>query len=280
MTAQKRTRILEIITALLMIRPTLLILSELFSYQNAENIRAALKHSFPVFLATAAPAIVIITRKYDRTWAKLLVLTSLAANFCTDANLRYVKDVGNYIKAYSRDVLLLIEYLFGTLLFILGIAAGVILVLTMFGKIKWEKRNSLIAYAYTMTGIMAFGALFFRIHNIYYMELVLMTFLIYEVQEKSDSKAIIGWAGTLAALISDIFFDFYTDKVQSIPADGGFLDYLNYVNPTIKYEGIRSLIFAAAILLMPLILFERKDKLERIVIPVNDDEDEDDDDNN
>ena len=276
MTAQKRTRILEIITALLMIRPTLLILSELFSYQNAENIRAALKHSFPVFLATAAPAIVIITRKYDRTWAKLLVLTSLAANFCTDANLRYVKNVGNYIKAYSRDVLLLIEYLFGTLLFILGIAAGVILVLTMFGKIKWEKRNSLIVYAYIMTGIMAFGALFFRIHNIYYMELVLMTFLIYEVQEKSDSKAIIGWAGTLAAAVSDIFFDYYTDKAMSNP-DGGFLDYLN---STTKYEGIRSLIFAAAILLMPLILFERKDKLERVVIPVNDDEDEDDDDNN
>ena len=276
MAAQKRTRILEIITALLMIRPTLLILSELFSYQNAENIRAALKHSFPVFLATAAPAIVIITRKYDRTWAKLLVLTSLAANFCTDANLRYVKNVGNYIKAYSRDVLLLIEYLFGTLLFILGIAAGVILVLTMFGKIKWEKRNSLIAYAYIMTGIMAFGALFFRIHNIYYTELVLMTFLIYEVQEKSDSKAIIGWAGTLAAVISDIFFNYYTDKVQS-SYDGGFLDYLNSIT---KYESSGSLIFAAAILLMPLILFERKDKLERVVIPVNDDEDEDDDDNN
>lgn len=276
MNTKKRTRILEIITALLMIRPTLLILSELFSYQNAENIRAALEYSFPVFLATAALAIVIITRKYDRTWAKLLVMTSLAANFCTDNNLRYLKNVGNSIRAYSYSPSLLIEYLFGTLLFLLGIAAGVILVLTMFGNIKWEKRNSLIAYAYIMTGIMAFGALFFRIHNIYYTELVLTTFLIYEVQEKSDSKAIIGWAGTLAAVISDLFFNYYIDKVMSTP-DGGFLDYLNSAT---KYEGPSSLIFAAAILLMPLILFERKDKLERVVIPVNDDEDEDDDDNN
>ncbi|WP_455529653.1 hypothetical protein [Ruminococcus sp.] len=276
MNTKKRTRILEIITALLMIRPTLLILSELFSYQNAENIRAALEYSFPVFLATAALAIVIITRKYDRTWAKLLVLTSLAANFCTDNNLRYLKNVGNSIRAYSYSPSLLLEYLFGTLLFLLGIAAGVILVLTMFGNIKWEKRNSLIAYAYIMTGIMAFGALFFRIHNIYYTELVLTTFLIYEVQEKSDSKAIIGWAGTLAAVISDLFFNYYIDKAMSTP-DGGFLDYL--ISAT-KYEGPSSLIFAAAILLMPLILFERKDKLERVVIPVNDDEDEDDDDNN
>lgn len=259
-----------------MIRPTLLILSELFSYQNAENIRAALEYSFPVFLATAALAIVIITRKYDRTWAKLLVMTSLAANFCTDNNLRYLKNVGNSIRAYSYSPSLLIEYLFGTLLFLLGIAAGVILVLTMFGNIKWEKRNSLIAYAYIMTGIMAFGALFFRIHNIYYTELVLTTFLIYEVQEKSDSKAIIGWAGTLAAVIYDLFFNYYIDKAMSTP-DGGFLDYLNSAT---KYEGPSSLIFAAAILLMPLILFERKDKLERVVIPVNDDEDEDDDDNN
>lgn len=276
MNTKKRTRILEIITALLMIRPTLLILSELFSYQNAENIRADLEYSFPVFLATAALAIVIITRKYDRTWAKLLVMTSLAANFCTDSNLRYLKNVGNSIRAYSYSPSLLIEYLFGTLLFLLGIAAGVILVLTMFGNIKWEKRNSLIAYAYIMTGIMAFGALFFRIHNIYYTELVLTTFLIYEVQEKSDSKAIIGWAGTLAAVISDLFFNYYIDKAMSTP-DGGFLDYLNSAT---KYEGPSSLIFAAAILLMPLILFERKDKLERVVIPVNDDEDEDDDDNN
>ena len=96
------------------------------------------------------------------------------------------------------------------------------------------------------------------------------------MQEKSDSKAIIGWAGTLAAVIYDLFFNYYIDKAMSTP-DGGFLDYLNSAT---KYEGPSSLIFAAAILLMPLILFERKDKLERVVIPVNDDEDEDDDDNN
>ena len=102
-----------------------------------------------------------------------------------------------------------------------------------------------------------------------------MTCFIYELQRKSDIKAVIGWAGVLAAVVSDIFFDYYTDKVQSI-SDGGFLDYLNSAT---KYEGPSSLIFAAAILLMPLILFERKDKLERVVISVNDDEDEDDDDN-
>ena len=128
-----------------------------------------------------------------------------------------------------------------------------------------------------MTGVMALGALAFRIHNIYYAELVMMTCLIYELQEKSDIKAVIGWAGALAAAVSDIFFDFYTDKVQSVPADGGFLDYLNYVNPTIKYEGIRSLIFAAAILLIPLILFERKEPLEKVTAPVNDDDDDDND---
>ena len=276
MTVQNRTRILEIITALLMIRPALL-LSQIFSYHDAEIIRSILKLAFPMLLASVALAIVIITRKYYRTWAKLLVITSLAANFCTDNNFRYLKNIGSCIRAYSYSPSLLLEYLFGTFLFLLGIAAGVILVLAMFGKIKWKSRNSLIIYAYIMTGVMALGALAFRIHNIYYAELVMMTCLIYELQEKSDIKAVIGWAGALAAAVSDIFFDFYTDKVQSVPADGGFLDYLNYVNPTIKYEGIRSLIFAAAILLIPLILFERKEPLEKVTAPVNDDDDDDND---
>ena len=275
MTVQKRTRILEIITALLMIRPALL-LSQIFSYHDAEIIRSILKLAFPMLLASVALAIVIITRKYYRTWAKLLVITSLAANFCTDNNFRYLKNIGSCIRAYSYSPSLLLEYLFGTFLFLLGIAAGVILVLAMFGKIKWKSRKSLIIYAYIMTGIMALGALAFRIHNIYYAELVMMTCLIYELQEKSDSKAVIGWAGAFAAAVSDIFFDFYTDKVQSISADGGFLDYLNYVNPTIKYEDIRSLIFAAAILLIPLILFERKEPLEKVTAPVNDDDDDND----
>ncbi|WP_303836118.1 hypothetical protein [Ruminococcus flavefaciens] len=275
MTVQKRTRILEIITALLMIRPALL-LSQIFSYHDAEIIRSILKLAFPMLLASVALAIVIITRKYYRTWAKLLVITSLAANFCTYNNFRYLKNIGSCIRAYSYSPSLLLEYLFGTFLFLLGIAAGVILVLAMFGKIKWKSRKSLIIYAYIMTGIMALGALAFRIHNIYYAELVMMTCLIYELQEKSDSKAVIGWAGALAAAVSDIFFDFYTDKVQSIPADGGFFDYLNYVNPTIKYEGIRSLIFAAAILLIPLILFERKEPLEKVTAPVNYDDDDND----
>ncbi len=53
------------------------------------------------------------------------------------------------------------------MLFVLGIAAGVILVLAMFGKIKWESRNSLIIYTYIMTGIIAFGAFVFKIHIIY-----------------------------------------------------------------------------------------------------------------
>jgi hypothetical protein len=276
MTVQKRTRILEINTALLMIRPALL-LSQIFSYHDAEIIRSILKLAFPMLLASVALAIVIITRKYYRTWAKLLVITSLAANFCTDNNFRYLKNIGSCIRAYSYSPSLLLEYLFGTFLFLLGIAAGVILVLAMFGKIKWKSRNSLIIYAYIMTGVMALGALAFRIHNIYYAELVMMTCLIYELQEKRDIKAVIGWAGALAAAVSDIFFDFYTDKVQSVPADGGFLDYLNYVNPTIKYEGIRSLIFAAAILLIPLILFERKEPLEKVTAPVNDDDDDDND---
>ncbi len=128
-----------------------------------------------------------------------------------------------------------------------------------------------------MTGIMAFGALVIKIHNIYYVELLLMTCLIYELQEKSDSKAVAGWAGTLATVISDLFLDYYIDKVQS-SSGGGLFDYLNY-NSTAKYESLRSVIFAAVILLMPLIIFERKEPFEKVISLGNADDDADDDNN-
>ena len=270
MTTQKRTRILEIIAALLMIRPTFSILSSLFSYHDVEAIRHNLEYYFPSLLATVTLAIVIITRKYDRTWSKLLVLTSLAVNFYSERNINYLKGFGDSVRAFSHDTALLLEYLFQVLLFFLGIAAGIILVLTMFGKIKWKSRSSLITYTYIMIGIMAFGTLCYRFNNIYYIELVFMPCLIYELEEKSDIKSIVGWVGVLVAALSDTIFDFLTENAKS-KTDGGFLDYLNYSS---KYENMRNWVFAAAILLIPLILFERREKLERVIIPIDNDDDD------
>lgn len=270
MTTQKRTRILEIIAALLMIRPTFSTLSELFSSHDVEMIRHNLEYYFPSLLASVTLAIVIITRKYDRTWSKLLVLTSLAANLYSDRNFEYLKDFGYDVRAYRHDTALLLNSLFHTSMFILGATAGIILVLTMFGKIKWKSRNSLIIYTYIMIGIMTLGALNYRFSNIYYIELVLMPCLIYELQEDSDLKAIAGWAGVLVASISDTIFEYLNKNAQN-NSDGGFLDYLNY-SP--KYEGLRNLVFIVGIILIPLILFERKEKLERVIIPIDDDDDE------
>ncbi|MBP5578223.1 MAG: hypothetical protein J6X56_01875 [Ruminococcus sp.] len=270
MTIKKRTRILEIIAALLMIRPTFSTLSILFSYHDIEAISNNLKYYFPSLFATIALVIVIITRKYDRIWSKLLVLTSLAAYFYSDKNINYLKGFGDSVRAFSHDTVLLLEYLFHVLLFIVGITAGIILVLTMFGKIKWKKRTSLIIYTYIMIGIMTLGALNYGFSNVYYIELVLMPCLIYELQEKRDIKAIAGWAGVLVTALSDTVFDYLTEKAKN-DLDEGFLDYLNY---STKYERLRSLVFIVGIILIPLIMFERKEKLERIVIPVDDDDEE------
>jgi uncharacterized membrane protein YfcA len=276
MTIQKRTRIFEIIAALLMVRPVFSILSQLSFYSDAEQIRSLIKYEFSSLLAAIALAIVIISRKYDRTWSKLLVLISLAANFCTERNLDYIKDFGGYVRSHLRDPAFLLEYLAGALMFVLGITAGIILVLTMFGKIKWKSRNSLIIYTYIMIGIMTLGALNYRFHNIYYIELVLMPCLMYELQEERDIKAILGWIGVIAALISDIFFEYLNKKAQN----DSYISLLDYLNSVPKYEGIRNLVFSTALLFIPFILFERKEKLERVIIPVDDDNDEEDNDDN
>lgn len=272
MTVRKRTRILEIITALLMIRPTFSVLSKIFSFNDGEQLRNFIGYIFPSLLASVALAIVIIARKYDRTWSKLLVLISLAANIYSDRNINYLKGFGNNVRAYRHVTSLLLNDLFHIFLFILGITAGIILVLTMFGKIKWKTRNSLLTYTYIMMGIMAFGAMNYKYQNIYYIELVFMPCLIFELQEKTDIKAIAGWAGVLAASISETLFEYLMENAQN-NSDGGFLD---YIDSATKYEGIRSLIFAAGILLIPLILFERKKKLERVIVPVDVDDDKED----
>ena len=55
-------------------------------------------------------------------------------------------------------------------------------------------------------------------------------------------------------------------------------DILDYLNAGRQNETIRCLIFAAAIILIPLIVFERKSPLEKVVSPViTDIKDEDDD---
>ncbi|WP_297960971.1 hypothetical protein [uncultured Ruminococcus sp.] len=274
-TVTVRTRILEVITALLMIRPTISIISDLYSYNDPEMTEQLLKYSVPMLLGTIPLAIVIITRKYDRIWAKMLVILSVAANFLRRENVNYISNIGRTLRAY-RDLkysaIENLEYFLNLFMLFFSIAAGVILILTLFGKIKWKKRNSLLIYTYVMAGITAVYALRSGFSNLYYMELILIPCLIYELQPKTDVKAVIGWTGIIAAAVSDMVFEFMTKREQSSCAS--LMDYLNAGE---QYTRMNSLIFAAAMLLMPLILFERRDPLERLVTAPAADEDEEDD---
>ena len=76
-----------------------------------------------------------------------------------------------------------------------------------------------------------------------------------------------------------IFFDYKLNSIiNPIESDSGFLDYLQ---STVQFgTGLvffRTIAYAAAMALIPLILFERKEPLERAVIaPDNDDEEDED----
>ena len=141
-TVTRRTRILEIITALLMIRPTLYILYELYSYNDTVMSEQLLKYSAPSLLSTISLAIVIITRKYDRIWAKLLVVLSVAVYFFTGNNINYSLNIGRTLRSYKNcgyDAFTYVQYLFDVFMLLFGIAAGIFLIIMLFGKRKWKK---------------------------------------------------------------------------------------------------------------------------------------------
>lgn len=159
--------------------------------------------------------------------------------------------------------------------FYLTIAMGIIILLMMFGVIKWKNRTKLLIYLYVIAGIAAVGALAFSSRSFTVMLYLLLTCFIYELQEKPERTALIGWAGAVTGAASELFFEYYTKYSMKVNSTDDILDYLNAGR---QNETIRCLIFAAAIILIPLIVFERKSPLEKVVSPViTDIEDEDDD---
>lgn len=275
MPVQKRSRIFEIIIAILMIRPTLSILSDLYSYDSGDMISGLFRQDAPIFFITASAAILIITRKYDRLWAKLLLGISIAVFAFSERNRTYfdIKFVGKYIKSCIDHFT--IDGIFILFTFYLTIAMGIIILLMMFGVIKWKNRTKLLIYLYVIAGIAAVGTLAFSLRSFTVMLYLLLTCFIYELQEKSERTAIIGWAGAVTGAASELFFEYYTKYSMKVNSTDDILDYLNAGR---QNETIRCLIFAAAIILIPLIVFERKSPLEKVVSPViTDIKDEDDD---
>lgn len=275
MTVQKRSRIFEIIIAILMIRPTLSILSDLYSYDSGDMISGLFRQNAPIFFITVSAAILIITRKYDRLWTKLLLGVSIAVFAFSERNRTYfdIKFVGKYIK--SCIDYLTFDGIFTLFTFYLTIAMGIIILLMMFGVIKWKNRTKLLIYLYVIAGIAAVGALAFSSRSFTVMLYLLLTCFIYELQEKPERTALIGWAGAVTGAASELFFEYYNKYSMKVNSTDDILDYLNAGR---QNETIRGLIFAAAIILIPLIVFERKSPLEKVVSPViTDIEDEDDD---
>ena len=280
MTVQKRSRILEIIIAILMIRPTLSIIFDLYSFNDGEMTASLFRQNAPFFFITASAAVLIITRRYDRLWGKLLLAFSLAVYAFSDHNRTYFdfKYVGKYIKNHIE--FLTFEGIFYLFIFYLSIAMGIIILLMLFGVIKWKNRTKLLVYLYIIAGIEALGTLMYSSRSFTIMLYLLLTCFIYEVQDKPNRTALIGWAGAITGAASELFFEIYTRYFTKV---NNPYDILEYLQAGRQHETVRCLIFAAAIILIPLIVFERKNPLEKVVSPVNTgddlDEDEDGDDN-
>ena len=280
----KRSRILEIIIALLLVRPTLLTIFSFYSLDGDDVRRMILNQALYGLLVTVPPAILIITRKYDRAWSKLLMGVSLAANFFTSDGLRYVTNFGLYVQNIRYGIGIFASNMGAMTLFLLSVAAAIVVLLMMFGVIKWKDRKTMFICLYILAGLAVMSALVSRQRSVILMTMLLMMIFMHETQEKTDAKAVIGWIGAFVGAIADIFFDYKLNSIiNPIESDSGFLDYLQ---STVQFgTGLvffRTIAYAAAMALIPLILFERKEPLERVVIApdTDDEEDEDESDDN
>ena len=280
----KRSRILEIIIALLLVRPTLLTFLSFYSVDNDYNKRVLLETALYALLVTVPPAILIITRKYDRAWSKLLMGVSLAANIFTSDGLRYITDFGLFVQRIRYGIGIFASNMGAMTLFLLSVAAAIVVLLMMFGVIKWKDRKTMFICLYILAGLAVMSALVSRQRSVILMTMLLMMIFMHETQEKTDIKAVIGWIGVFFGAAADIFFDYKLNSIiNPIESDSGFLDYLQ---STVQFgTGLvffRTIAYAAAMALIPLILFERKEPLERVVIApdTDDEEDEDESDDN
>ncbi|WP_303796616.1 hypothetical protein [Ruminococcus flavefaciens] len=280
----KRSRILEIIIALLLVRPTLLTFLSFYSVDNDYNRRVLLETALYALLVTVPPAVLIITRKYDRAWSKLLMGVSLAANFFTSDGLRYITDFGLFVQRIRYGIGIFASNMGAMTLFLLSVAAAIVALLMMFGVIKWKDRKKMFICLYILAGLAVMSALVSRQRSVILMTMLLMMIFMHETQEKTDVKAVIGWIGVFFGAAADIFFDYKLNSIiNPIESDSGFLDYLQ---STVQFgTGLvffRTIAYAAAMALIPLILFERKEPLERVVITpdTDDEEDEDESDDN
>ena len=280
----KRNRILEIIIALLLIRPTLLTIFSFYSLGDVDVRGMILNQALYALLVTVPPAILIITQKYDRAWSKLLIGVSLGANILTSDGLRYITDFGLFVQRIRYGIGIFASNMGAMTLFLLSVAAAIVVLLMMFGVIKWKDRKTMFICLYILAGLAVMSALVSRQRSVILMTMLLMMIFMHETQEKTDVKAVIGWIGVFFGAAADIFFDYKLNNIiNPIESDSGFLDYLQ---STVQFgTGLvffRTIAYAAAMALIPLILFERKEPLERVVIApdTDDEEDEDESDDN
>ncbi|MBP5581540.1 MAG: hypothetical protein J6X85_07125, partial [Ruminococcus sp.] len=277
----KRNRILEIIIAFLLIRPTLLTIFSFYSLDGDDVRRMILEQALYALLVTVPPAILIISRKYDRAWSKLLIGVSLGANFFTSDGLRYITDFDLFVQRIRYGLDIFATNIGALMLFLLSIASAIVVLLMMFGVIKWQDRKTLLICLYIIAGLAALSALVSHQRSVITMTLLLMICFMHETQEKTDVKAVIGWIGAFVGAISDIFFDYRLNNMtSSIDTDSGLLGYLQSVQFGTGLITFRTIAYAAAMALIPLIIFERKEPLERAAAaPDTDEEYADDDDN-
>jgi hypothetical protein len=277
---EKRNRIFEIITGIIIIYLSLDAFMtnlkvffpsrEYVSWATIKEIFALdyswlLVLNFIAILLNTVIGAMLITRKYSKLWLQIPLCITAASALITSRGsltaLGYFIDDFAYMHKYFDSVIILCS-LSSTLL---NLIYFVVAFLTINKKIVWRSRKSLLIYTFIAVGVSLFLKVSTPYASVSIFTILLPSFM-QNYTEKSSKKGILGEAAILLFPLSPYFFKFLLKKIAD-PAKENMYNFFFGTNPAIdlsgdNYQRYTLFISILLMLLMPLMLFERKMELD------------------
>lgn len=287
MTTEKRVRIFDMIVGMILLFSAFSSIKTTFRlFFPANNgidakglpyfFLEALQHLCPLFIG-----LLIITRKYDKSWAKIgLLVTAVLYSVFSSGLLNIIRrffnssfrEFENKNYSSSETALTYISFFLSFLIVIVGAAAAL---LTMCRKIEWKSGKKLLIYTYIMLGILA--VIIHKINPFNYTAaiIILLPCFMYAGASRRDAKGI---AGEAAVLLTPFVFRIMRAFVSWIHNSENPQAYSFFNGNTaaidlsgLDYYSASMWLISILLLLMPLMLFERRYDPEKASATVSND---------
>lgn len=287
METEKRVRIFDIIVGIILLFLAFSSIKSLFrSFVPANSsievkvipyfLLEAVQYLFPLFIG-----LIIITRKYDKPWAKIGLLVTAAFYSVFSSGLlniikhffsSSVRELENKIYSSSEITLIYISFFFYFLITVVGTAVAL---LTMYRRIEWKSEKKLLIYTYIMLAILA--VVIHKINPFNYTTaiIILLPCFMYAGASRRDVRGITGEAAILLTPFVPYIMRSFTNWIHNSENQQAY-SFFNGNTAAINLSGMdpsktSMWVISVLLLLMPLMLFERRNDPETAAPVSNDD---------